>query len=51
MQPAAMQSVDWAIDWQVPWLAPLQALGRQAHDRVLGGAGVARALQEVAAGA
>ncbi|WP_080745847.1 DUF3025 domain-containing protein [Comamonas thiooxydans] len=44
-----MQSVDWAIDWQVPWLAPLQALGRQAHDRVLGGAGVARALQEVAA--
>ena len=49
MQPAAMQSVDWAIDWQVPWLAPLQALGRQAHDRVLGGAGVARALQEVAA--
>ena len=49
MQPAAMQSVDWAIDWQAPWLAPLQALGRQVHDRVLGGAGVARALQEVAA--
>ncbi|ACY34919.1 DUF3025 domain-containing protein [Comamonas thiooxydans] len=44
-----MQSVDWAIDWQAPWLAPLQALGRQVHDRVLGGAGVARALQEVAA--
>ncbi len=49
MQPAAMPSVDWAIDWQAPWLAPLQALGRQVHDRVLGGAGVARALQEVAA--
>ena len=49
MQPAAMQSVDWAIDWQAPWLAPLQALGRQVHDQVLGGAGVARALQEVAA--
>ena len=44
-----MPSVDWAIDWQAPWLAPLQALGRQVHDRVLGGAGVARALQEVAA--
>ena len=39
MQPAAMPSVDWAIDWQAPWLAPLQALGRQVHDRVLGGAG------------
>lgn len=49
MQPAAMQSADWAIDWQAPWLASLQVLGRQVHDRVQGGAGVARALQEVAA--
>lgn len=49
MQPTAMQTVDWAIDWQAPWLAPLQALGCQVHDQVLDGAGVARALQEVAA--
>lgn len=49
MQPTAMQTADWAIDWQAPWLAPLQVLGRQVHDRVLDGAGVARALQEVAA--
>lgn len=49
MQPAAMQSVDWAIDWQAPWLAPLQELGRKVHDQVLGGASVARALQDVAA--
>lgn len=49
MQPAAMQSVDWAVDWQAPWLAPLQELGRKVHDQVLDGAGVARALQEVAA--
>lgn len=49
MQPAAMQSVDWAIDWQAPWLAPLQALGRQVHDQMLGGVGVVLALQEVAA--
>ncbi len=48
-QPTAMASWDWAIDWQAPWLAPLQALGRQVHEQVLGGAGVARALQEVAA--
>ena len=44
-----MQSADWAIDWQAPWLASLQVLGRQVHDRVQGGVGVARALQEVAA--
>lgn len=48
MQPAAMPPLDGTIDWQAPWLAPLQALGRQVHDQVLGGAGVARALQEVA---
>jgi len=33
-----------AIDWQRPWFAPCAALGRQAQQRVLAGAGVADAL-------